>query len=73
MEFYVFFVPLLGFGTIAIIEHLAKRDVNGWRQQLTNGVADSARVFTIYIMTVMFLKNGADLIQWLKLIRVKIK
>ena len=70
---YTFIVPLVGLQVYAILENTFEADYKEWEDAIANKAAFAGQFFTIYITHLTFLKNGADLLQIPKLIRVKIR
>lgn len=73
MIFYVMFVPLLGMQAYNLIENVLAGDIGEWRKKLAEGICYSGQIFALFLIHIFFLKNGADLLQIPKLVRVKFR
>lgn len=71
MVTYTFLVPLLGVQVFSAVVTVAEGDYESWQSEIANNAAYSAQLFTIFVIHLTFLKNGADFLQIPKLIRVK--
>ncbi|CAG9333013.1 TMEM63A_2 [Blepharisma stoltei] len=70
MVTYTFLVPLLGVQVYSAIVTTVDGE-SDWDQEIANHAAYSAQVFTIFVIHLIFLKNGGDFLQVPKLVRVK--
>lgn len=73
MVAYIFFVPLIGMQIINMISSVIVIDFAEWEQKFVENSVFSGLFFTILIIHLTFLKNGSDLLQIPKLIRVKLR
>lgn len=70
---YTFLVPLIGLQVYSLITDSFVGGFEEWQSGFANQAAFSGLFFTIFIVHLIFLKNGSDFMQIPKLIRVKFR
>ena len=70
---YTFLVPLIGLQVYSIIADSFLANYEELESNIANEAAFSGLFFTLFIIQVTFLKNGSDLMQIPKLVRVKLR
>ena len=73
MVTYSFIVPLLGVQLIFLLKEGIEEELESMQDYFTSNATFAGSFFTIYIIGMVFLKNGSDLMQLPKLVRVKIR
>jgi hypothetical protein len=73
MYFYMFIVPLVGLQAWAPIIDIITNDLSNWKFEIIEGITTSGVFFTTFIIQLACLKNGADIMQFPKVIRIVIR
>ena len=70
---YTFLVPLVGLQVYSIITETFVGGFETWQSGIANQAAFSGLFFTIFVVHLIFLKNGSDFLQIPKYVRVKFR
>jgi hypothetical protein len=69
---FAFIVPLLGLQAVDLIITFVKEDVSLWNERFAERLENTGQLFTIYIIHLAFLSNGFDLLQLMRIVRLRI-